>query len=135
VCSQRLRGGPRVQDLSSGGYAYRVSNACRAGGDGPWPQGDVASSPFGEVLAAFSPTLSRLLDYRHYLTTVIDGMQKQLATHRQRQADRADSARQDGLHRGREIDFLGPYDAFSSHSLQDGDADEWSEEEELYSWD
>ena len=37
--------------------------------------------------------------------------------------------------RGRDIDFLGPYDAFSPHSLLHGDADEWSEEEELYSWD
>jgi hypothetical protein len=36
---------------------------------------------------------------------------------------------------GRDIDFLGPYDAFSPHSLLHGDADEWSEEEELYSWD
>ena len=62
-------------------------------------------------------------------------MQKQLATHQQRQTDKADYARQAGLHRGRDIDFLGPYDAFSPHSLQDGDADEWSEEEELDSWD
>ena len=48
-----------------------------------------------------------------------------------RQADKADYARQTGLRRGRDIDFLRPYDAFSPHSLQDGDADEWSEEEEL----
>ena len=48
-----------------------------------------------------------------------------------------DYARQTGLHRGRNIDFLGPYDTLSPHSLLHGDADEWSdlEEEELYSWD
>jgi hypothetical protein len=48
-----------------------------------------------------------------------------------RQTDKADYARQTGLRRGRDIDFLGPYDVFSPYSLQDGDADEWSEEEEL----
>ena len=31
------------------------------------------------MLAAFSPQLSRLLDYRRYQTTTIDKMQKQLA--------------------------------------------------------
>ena len=36
--------------------------------------------------------------------------------HQQRQADKADYARQAGLHRGRDIDFPGPYDVFSPHS-------------------
>ena len=62
-------------------------------------------------------------------------MQRLLALHRRLQAENADYARQTGLHRGRNIDFLGPYDAFSPHSLLHVNADEWSEEEELYSWD
>jgi hypothetical protein len=37
-----------LQDFPSGGYAYR-------GGDGPCLQEEVASAPFGKVLAAFSP--------------------------------------------------------------------------------
>ena len=41
-----------LHDLPCGGYAYRVGNACRVDGDGPWLQGDVASAPFGKVLGA-----------------------------------------------------------------------------------
>jgi hypothetical protein len=59
------------------------------------------------VLTAFSPLPSRLLDYRNYQTTTIATLQRQLAMYRQIQADNADNARR--LHRGRDIDFLGPY--------------------------
>ena len=124
-----------LQDLPSVGYAYRVGNAFRAGGDGPWLQGDVASALFGEVLAAFSPQLSRPLDLRRHQTTTINKMQKQLAMHQQLQANNADYACQTGFHRGCDIDFLGPYDAFSPHSFTDCDADESPEEEEIYSLD
>ena len=65
---------------------------------------------------------------------MISEMQTLLALHRRLQAENADFARQTGLHRGRNFDLLGPYDAFSPHSLLHGE-DEWSEEEELYSWD
>ena len=123
-----------LQDLPSGGYAYRVGHAFRAGGDAPWLQGDVASAQFGEVLAAFSPMLSRLLDHHRYQASTISDMQTLLAQHRQLQAHRADFARQTGLHRDHDFDLLGPYDAFSPHSVLHGD-DEWSEAEELYSWD
>jgi hypothetical protein len=86
------------------------------------------------VLAAFSPLLSRLLDHHRYQTSTISDMQTLLAQHRQLQAHRADFARQTGLHRDHDFDLLGPYDAFSPHSVLHGD-DEWSEAEELYSWD
>ena len=85
---------------------------------------------FGKVLAAFSPLLSRLLDHHDYQTTTIDKLQKQIAMHRQIQDD--DARR---LHRGCDIDFLGPYDAFSPYSFQDCDADELPEQGEIYSWD
>ena len=55
--------------------------------------------------------------------------------HQQIQADNADYARRTGLHRGRDIDFLGPYDAFSPHSLQDCDGGELPGKGEIYSWD
>ena len=121
--------------VGAGESKEALANAYGAGGDGPWLQGDVASAPLGEVLAAFSPQLSRPLDLRRHQTTTINKMQKQLAMHQQLQANNADYACQTGFHRGCDIDFLGPYDAFSTHSLLHGNADEWSEEEELYSWD
>ena len=71
----------------------------------------------------------QLLDYSDYQIASIDKLQKQIAMRRQIQND--DARR---LRRGRDIDFLGLYDAFSPHSFTDCDVDESPEEEEIYSW-